>query len=88
MSLCWHREQGFSLLSGTGRSMKGVLFWETVLFLNQTKLEGRHYKALDREGDVVVHRKYSGIKKDLTAVETTLTLTIVWNVTWGDFTLL
>ena len=46
MSPCWQRERGFALLCGKGRSVRGVLFWETVLFLNQTKLKGKHYKVL------------------------------------------
>lgn len=45
MSPCWQRERGFALRGGKGRSWRGVLFWETVLFRNQTKLKEKHYKA-------------------------------------------
>lgn len=54
MSPCWQREWGFALLSGKGRSLRGVLFWETVLFLNQTKLKGKHYKVLVQELTIMV----------------------------------
>lgn len=54
MSPCWQREWGFALLSGKGRSPRGVLFWETVLFLNQTKLKGKHYKVLVLELTITV----------------------------------
>lgn len=54
MSPCWQREWGFALLSRKGRSLRGVLFWETVLFLNQTKLKGKHYKVLVQELTTVV----------------------------------
>ncbi len=54
MSPCWQREWGFALLSGKGRSLRGVLFWETVLFLHQTKLKGKHYKVLVQELTILV----------------------------------
>lgn len=57
MSPCWQREQGFALLSGKGRSLRRVIFWETVLFLNQTKLKGKCYKVLAEELAIVGNSK-------------------------------
>lgn len=54
MSPCWQSEWGFALLSGKGRSLRGVLFWETVLFLNQTNLQGNDYKVLVQELTITV----------------------------------
>lgn len=56
MSPCWQRERGFALRSGKGRSSRGVLFWETVLFLNQTKLKEKHYKAAVSESTIAVEK--------------------------------
>lgn len=62
MSPCWQREWGFALLGGKGRSPRGVLFWEAVLFLNQTKLKGKHYKVPVQKLTIVVQRHFSIFK--------------------------
>lgn len=62
MSPCWQRGWGFALLSGKGRSPRGVLFWETVSFLKQTELKGKHYKVLDQELTIVVQRQFTIFK--------------------------
>lgn len=56
MSPCWQREWGVALRSEKGRSSRGVLFWETVLFLNQTKLKEKHYKAAVSESTIAVEK--------------------------------
>lgn len=70
MSPCWQREWGFALRSGTGRSSRGVLFWETVLFLNQTKLKEKHYKAAIYKSTIAVEKAIQHLPRasvDLTA---------------------